>query len=235
MKAHSPSYDLELDRFTDEHLVVLAQECGHHLATKLLILRHRDGATNLIGQLARRHGLNSSDTEDAVQDAVFGILKAIHRYDTRQLGRPKGCTFQSFLRRVLSDRFKDFVKTLWRYRRRYLCVIPDSEALPSQSSQTLRSRPGLLSEAREKFVGLDDPVAEVQWRETMDRFHTLIHQLDETDRVLVNGMLAGNRLRAIASHLNISYDSAKRRRRQLRRRFSDYLGTNSEAPCENAV
>src|SRR5437660_258444 len=87
MKLNGKARDLLLDELGDEFLVVLAKECGFQPAESALLLRYKEWSARLITQLARRRGLNGSDTEDAMQDAVFGILKAIARYDTYQILR----------------------------------------------------------------------------------------------------------------------------------------------------
>jgi RNA polymerase sigma factor (sigma-70 family) len=202
------SYDLDLNKLRDEELVVLAQECGYRPAEAELLLRHRDLSNAVVEQFARRRGLADADVDDARQDAVFGVLKAIARYDTRLLGKAQRCPFRAFLRRVLIDRVKDFVKLLWRYNVRY-GRRADAEGWPHAGRDS-------------------DPVRAAASNELMGRFREAVAQLDATQRRLVDGLIAGRRLRAIAGYLQISYDAAKRRRRRLRQELASRLCGSAE-------
>src|ERR1700756_4130636 len=91
--------DLDLTQIEDPELVVLATECGYHPAEHALVLRYHGWCGRRIRWLARHRGLSETETEDAVQDAVFGILKAIGRYDTLKANRHGGCQFHTFLNR----------------------------------------------------------------------------------------------------------------------------------------
>src|SRR5689334_7370391 len=107
----------DLTTLGDEEMVLLATQHGHRPAEAALLLRYRDWSSGLIQWLGQRRGLTPTDLEDAEQDEVFGILKAIGRYDRRRGSRPGGCLCHTFLHRVLTDRFKDFVKHLRRLER----------------------------------------------------------------------------------------------------------------------
>ena len=222
MQLQRTSYDLDLANLRDEELVVLARECGFQPAEAALLERFQGWTQTLIGQLGRRRGLAPTDVEDAAQDAVFGVLKAISRYDTRYVGLRGGCPFQAFLRRVVTDRFKDFVKKLWRYQGRFgKSVNTMSEAATGTDTDyghgTHSFHDGKAS----------DPVRTVEWRELMGRCRDFVGQLDDTGRGLVDGLMDGLRLRVIADHLRISYDSAKRRRRQLLGELATRLGESA--------
>src|SRR5262249_60464130 len=110
--------DRELHKLRDEELVVLATARGCQSAEAELLLRYQAWSNRLILRLARGQGLAPADIEDAQQDAVFGVLRAVARYDPLQLDQPLGCPFHTFLHLVLTDRFKDFVTHLPRGHRR---------------------------------------------------------------------------------------------------------------------
>src|SRR5262249_1170202 len=118
LQGRNAAKDLDFSKLSDEELVVLAQKERCAPAKSELLLRYHDHSKRLVGWLARQKGLGTADLEDVQQDAVFGIEKAIIRYDAAQVALPNGCHFQTFLHRVLSDRFKDFTKGLWRQERR---------------------------------------------------------------------------------------------------------------------
>lgn len=219
MPRFAKRYDLDLAQFSDEALVVLAKECGYRLAETTLLLRYQDWSRRLIAILARRRGLTEADVEDAMQDAVFGVAKAITRYDTMQVGRLKGCSFRAFLRRVLTDRFKDFLKSLWRYRARYRCGTFLASRSAGQNDE------GHRRVARDPHDDeADNPAHIVERGETVNRVRAFYLQLDDASRGLMERMLDGVRLRRIASDLQISYDAAKRRRRRLQGQLAAWMG-----------
>jgi RNA polymerase sigma factor (sigma-70 family) len=193
-------FDFQPAAMDDEALVVLAKECDNGPARTTLLLRYQDWTARLITSLARRRGLSDHDRDDAVQDArFFGLSRAIERYDTRQLGRAGGCRFRSFLRRVLSDRFKDFLKHLRRVKARHT---------PLWSAEAGGEAPA----GHGRSV---DPALEADRQEQRERVRRLVSDLGDRDRQVVEGVCAGCSLRELAPRLGLSYDTAKRLRRKL--------------------
>ena len=200
------------DLLEDEELAFLAENCGCSTARQELLMRFYEWSNRLIAQLGRRRGLALADVEDAQQDAVFGILKAIQRFDARRVGQGNRAGFRAFLHRILSDRFKDFVKQLWR-------------------SKTHDGHPIRPSDKLDRGVpacGLDDwadperdsdPEAMAESNEVHVLFWEAVKHLDGVEYSLVSALLSGSRLRQISRELGISYDAAKRLRRRLRKRL----------------
>lgn len=216
MTPFQPIEGVDLTALDDETLVVLIKECGYRPAEEVLMLRYQETSNRWIRQLARQRDLAPADVEDAMQDAVFGLLKAVARYDTAQIGKMKGCTFYAFLRRVVSDRFKDFVKSLWRYQNRYRRSLYYTE--DGEEGASLRVSEGLHTDAQ------SDPAEQLERQELLRKFRELVDELDETGKRLIERLLSGERLRDIAEEMNISYDAAKRRRRQVLSKLADRLG-----------
>ncbi len=151
------------------------------------------------------------DTEDAVQEAVFGILRAIDRY--RGIGEPglaAACSFRSFLRRVLGDQFKDHVKRLWRIDGRHDRSPRANRVLSGHEGERDGATSCVLTRGEEDS-------AEVAARKELSAVRAPDHR-DARSRYgqLGEGLLAGKKLREIAVEMGISYDNAKRRRRKLR-------------------
>ena len=193
-------FDLDLAVMEDDALVVLAKECEYAPARDEMIVRYGSQTDRLVGWLARSYGLNQFDTEDARQCAVFWTVEAITKYDTNQIGKPRGCSFRSFIHRVVIARFKDFTKHLRRVENRYDRKARYSEEEGSTIDVDLK---------------LKDPCSIAQARESMHRLHETLNQLDSEAGRLWQLMAEGNDLRQIAARLGVSYDSAKRRRRKL--------------------
>jgi RNA polymerase sigma factor (sigma-70 family) len=211
MDAASVKYDLDLSKMGDEELVVLAKECGYQPAANELIVRHREGMSRLIAYRARRTGLSAADVEDAQQNAVFALLEAVATYDVGEMVKPKGCRFRTFLRLVVTARFRDFVKHLSRVESHY-----DRGAAVQKAPDAGRGPGGArpLCEAWGNGTR-GDPAAAAEWQEALARLHQAVEQLEPRSRRLWDGLVSGKRLRTLARDLRVSYDTAKRRRSRL--------------------
>jgi RNA polymerase sigma factor (sigma-70 family) len=193
-------FDLNLALMEDEALIVLAKECEYGPARDELIVRYGSQADRLIGWLAHSYGFGHTDVEDARQNAVFWMVEAIKKYDTRQIGKPQGCSFRSFVHRVVIARFKDFAKHLRRVEHHY-----DRTARCSDDEDFAEDTDGELK----------DPATIVEARESMTRLHETLTCLDSDSGHMWRLLAEGNSLRQIAVQIGVSYDSAKRRRRKL--------------------
>ena len=219
----SSGSNVDLTQIEDRELVVLATECGYHPAQHALVLRYHDWCGRRIRWLAHHRGLTETETEDAVQDAVFGILKAIGRYDALKADRHGGCQFHTFLNRVLTDRFKDFVKQLRRSNRRCQPVTSATKGVRTDSDRQ-QEMGGVQHWPDKRWTS--DPAAVLERKELLARLHEAMEQLPDTDRRLIEAYLSGVRWQVLACDLGLSYDAAKHRSRALRRRLALELG-----PC----
>ncbi len=211
------AWDLQLTNLTDEELVALVTQSGFQQAEHVLLLRYREWSRRLIMRLARHGRLSPHDTEDALQDAMFAVMKAICRYDTSRLSGQNGCPFQSFLGRVLTNRFKDFVKHLRRTESHFGRPKPRFLELNEAGERRERRRTSLLEDRG------SDPALIAQRKELVARVRNAVAHLDEMNSRLVDGLLSGLRLRAVAEELGITYDAAKRRWRRIRTRLARQL------------
>jgi RNA polymerase sigma factor (sigma-70 family) len=193
-------FDLDLAVMEDEALVVLAKECEYGPARDELIVRYGSQTDRLIGWLSHSQGMSRSDAEDARQSAVFWAVEAIKKYDTNQIGKPGGCSFRSFVYRVLIARFKDFAKHL----RRVECHYDRSTRSSDEES--------LVAECRRNPR---DPASIAEARESIRRLHATLTSLDNESGRMWQLLSEGNNLRQIAANMGMSYDTAKRRRRKL--------------------
>jgi len=213
------AYDLNLAEVTDEALVVLAEECEFQAAETELLLRYRPWSQQMIMRLSRRRGLTLHEAEDAAQEAVFSLLKAIQRYNTDQMGRIKGCSFQSFAGRVITDGFKDFVKRLWRIKSRFGRSLHFSASANSPNDENSDVCWVCTDQSK-------NPVHMSQRREMDSRLQKFIDALDAPVRIFLIELLAGARLRAAATTAGLSYDQGKRMRRRLRSQLANRLGVS---------
>jgi RNA polymerase sigma factor (sigma-70 family) len=212
-------FDLNLAVMEDEPLVVLAQECEYGPARDELIVRYGAQTERLIGWMVYRYRLGDADADDARQNAVFWIVEAVNKYDTNQIGKRRGCSFRSFIHRVVMARFKDFTKHLRRveghYDRAARCGDETSVA-------DVDRRP-------------NDPAEIAEAHESINRLQETLTCLDKDAVRLWQLLASGNSLRKIAAELGVSYDSAKRRRRKLINRLRSQLSdVGADAPADTA-
>jgi RNA polymerase sigma factor (sigma-70 family) len=185
----------------DEALVILAQECACRPATHELVRRHYEPMSQLIARKAQSPWL-AADLPDAQQNAVFAILEAIAGYNTREVARPRGCRFRTYLGRVVLARFGDFVKHIRRVQR-HCCRL-------HEAGEGLAAGPGRCPGSR-----TSDPVEALARREARARLHHALERLDEALRRLWRELASGKRLKQIAWEQGVSYDRVKRQRRRL--------------------
>ena len=192
--------ELDLAMMDDSVLVVLAQDCSYGAARDELILRYEGQRERLVSWLSRNTSFSATDVEDARQNSVFWTVEAIKKYDTEQVAKLQGCSFFTFLNRVLVCRFKDYAKHL-RRRERHI-----------DRTQGFAADEGFMPPVmRENY----DPALLAESHESISRLHAAIAQLDSESCRMWELLSQGESLREIASELGISYDAAKRRRRKL--------------------
>jgi RNA polymerase sigma factor (sigma-70 family) len=203
MRLTGRGYDLDLERLADEELVVLAQECDFRPAGEALMRRYHGWAAQLAARRACRSRLQPADTADARQNAVLSLAEAIRCYDTLQVGRCGGCTFRTFLLRVVSARFLDFLRRLGRMRQHCQSSADLAEAPVPDRCGDLRT------------PCWSDPGGAAQCREEQARLERALAGLDAGARCLWERLAVGTPLRVAARELGLSYDAAKRARRKL--------------------
>ena len=214
------AYDLTLQEFDDETLVVILQECGYQPAKDELLARYHPWTRRLVIHLARCTGLTIHDVEDASQDAVFGLLKAITYYNTDELGKPSGCLFRSFLWRVVVNRFKDFLKLHRRIQSRFGGSLQSVDRFASAAQNELHWTV--------KWNGIPNP--QQQEPDLIVRFYdmciclaTYINGKTPATRSFLEELMCGTGLRAAGQKVGFSYDKAKRTRRRLRTELAAHL------------
>jgi RNA polymerase sigma factor (sigma-70 family) len=210
------SYDLDLSLLGDEELVVLAQECGYQPARNQLLVRYHDWTNRLIAYQARRTRLEAADVLDAQQNATFSTIEAIRCYDITRFDEVNGCSFRTFLRRVLGARFRDFVRSMNRRQRHY-----DHNARAASALEDGGEAAGQGSVDCPCVFG--NPALAIEWREALALLEQALTGLAERDRRLWEGLASGSGLRVLAQDLGMSYDCAKRQRRKLLAQLSARL------------
>jgi RNA polymerase sigma factor (sigma-70 family) len=178
----------------------MAQVGNGQPARNELIERYQSLNHLLIRKLASRWRLQEADCQDLEQDSVFWILETIRRYRPEEHLKVAGCRFRSFLTRVVTARFIDALRLRRRRCNRIL--------LHAQLKQINRCVP-------EPLVEKQEPRQQLEGRELQALLQKKLEQLGKEAREMWNLLTQGMTLRVIADRLHISYDAAKRRRRQL--------------------
>jgi RNA polymerase sigma factor (sigma-70 family) len=218
MSQGEPHYDLDLGKFRDEELVVLAHECGFLPARQELLLRYYDWMRQCIAARARRAGLRAADVEDAQAEAVFSFLEAVARYETLQITIRNGCCFRSFLYTVLAARFLDFLRKLRRTRRRFGCHFSDA---PHGEDRSGHGRAGPRNANLPAVAA--SPAQQTEWRETMACLHRALQRLDDRLHLLWDRLAAGASLHEVAAEWGISYDRVRRWRKEMVNHLKSWL------------
>jgi RNA polymerase sigma factor (sigma-70 family) len=219
MKFASTAYEFDVSKMADEALVVLARECPHLGARQELVLRHFSRAAFYIAALARNTGLGREDTEEAQQNAEFGIEEAIDHYDLGQLARKHGKTFRQYLRQVVWSRFRDFVKHIRREARRYDHSCEAVHALEEATDNRARR-----FWSRDRAAKLNDPVRLAIQNEDLQRLRKAASQLPEDSRIIWQLLCAGKKLAQIAEELHLTDDQANHRKRKMYAQLVTLLG-----------
>ena len=113
--------DPDTGLMTDERLVTLVRQSGLQPARDELLARTAQQRAKLLRRLARDAGLSEADWSDVQQEAVLWTLEAIQHYD-HESAYPGGCSFRSFLHRVVTCRFIDFLRHRLRYQRQFIHI-----------------------------------------------------------------------------------------------------------------
>jgi RNA polymerase sigma factor (sigma-70 family) len=214
---------LDMMVMEDEPLVVLATECDFQPARDELIRRYLPLKEQLVRWRTALTALQDADHDDAQQDAILWLLEAIRRYRTDEYIKPGGCHFRSFLHRVLDARCIDFLRRLQHSRNHFPLT---GGALPASST----SSNGKHHRHNGPTPGEGaDAVQEAQEPALRARLLQQLAQLDGPARRLWDMLAEGVPLRKIAVVLNVSYDTAKRRRRKLLANLRSSLAENERA------
>jgi RNA polymerase sigma factor (sigma-70 family) len=201
MSKEAKKFDLDLAQMTDEALVILVQECTFQPAADELVLRYYERMNQLIAVRLRQRWF-TADVPDAQQNGVFAILEAIAGYDTREVAKPRGCSFRTYVSMVVLARLRDFVKYVHRVERRFYRLEASGDSPVDDRGRCSGSR-------------RSDPVELLVRKEDMARLHRILDRLGDTMRRLWQELANGKKLTHIAREQGVSYDRMKRQRRRL--------------------
>jgi RNA polymerase sigma factor (sigma-70 family) len=200
----------DVQTLSDEELVRSAREKDSSDALRELVARHCPRMKRLLSLWARTTCLGPADRDDARQDVAFALWQAIEDFGSQSGDLDRAVCFRSFLWSVLRDRFLNFVRNA-RRRERILDRSARAEDVLEKMAGALRVD-GLVYR---REAGVGDPAVLMSWRELWACLNQAVLGLTEPARQLWEAQKTGQSLRASAALTGMSYDQAKRLRRQV--------------------
>ncbi|GEM_PF-5023744 len=117
-------WHLDATHSSDEILVLLARR-GSLAARNELLTRNRERMAGSIALLCRRWSLSPEDREDLEQQIVFWTIEAVTAFDAEELRKPDGCSFRTFLGKVVNRRVANFAQAKRRRRKRFPASVDE--------------------------------------------------------------------------------------------------------------
>ena len=186
---------------SDETLCTLAAS-GDRIAEEVLVTRY----TRLVRICARPFFLAGGDSEDLIQEGMFGLLKAIREFDPS-----RDVSFRTFAEVCVRNRVRSAVAAAARGKH-----TPLNASISFEAPQW---------EERQEFPSADDPEALLIGREEqLERLARLKDQLSGFESSVLRLYLAGLSYQEIARRMHRplkSVDNAVQRiRRKVARHFT---------------
>jgi RNA polymerase sigma factor (sigma-70 family) len=200
-------------------LVTLALEVLYPPAREELERRCEGWKDHRIAFLARDTPLGPEDVEDARQQGAFWVEEAIRSYKVAEMYQPGACHIRTWLERVVTHRFTDFLKA-WRRKERHLDRSRSAvEALDSAGNPPAHC-PGGSASGR----GVSETELAARRHEWEDRLAKALGELDPQVRRVWEVMADGKTLPEVGEALGVSKDAAKRLWWKLRDHLRARLG-----------
>jgi len=188
-----------LERLNDEDLCQISHG-GNRDAEEILVSRYH----RLVRSVARPYFLAGGDTEDLLQEGMFGLIKAIREYDPQ---REAG--FYTFAERCIRNRLYSVLKAASAGKH-----TPLNQAIPLQPSYVDENVP---------FTGIDPEVMliDVEKAETLLRMAK--RQLSVWEQEVLGYYLDGLTCREIANTVGKSAKSVDNAVQRIRRKIGRQL------------
>jgi len=188
----------QISEYSDEHLCALAAS-GHREAEEELVKRY----LRSVRVCARPYFLAGGDSEDLIQEAMFGLLKAIREFDPGHDAR-----FKTFAEVCIRNRIRSVVTNAARSKH-----APLNESVPFES-------PMLGSEAspEELYISRE---------EESERLARLGRQLSPLERRVLDLFLLGLSYQEISEQVGRPIKSVDNAIQRIRRKVAGNFGVFS--------
>ena len=189
------------DDMTDEVLCSRAAS-GDRVAEEVLVLRYM----RLARACARPYFLAGGDSEDLLQEAMFGLLKAIREYDDEH-----DATFRTFAEVCIRNRIRSAVAAASRDKH-----APLNHSVPMEEQPLLEQ--DRVSDPEELFISRE---------EEAERLETLNRKLSPLEQRILSLYLHGFSYREIGEQVGRTDKSVDNAVQRIRRKVADHLGVIS--------
>lgn len=193
----------KVKELTDEQLCLNAAE-GDRMAEEVLVKRYM----RLARACARPYFLVGGDSEDLLQEAMFGLLKAIREYDG---GRD--ASFKTFAEVCMRNRIRSAVTAASR-----------DKHVPLNQSVSMEEQPLL-----EKDHAVSPEELFISREEEEERFAALSRKLSSLEQQILALYLHGFSYREIGDQVGRTDKSVDNAVQRIRRKVADQFGVISES------
>ncbi len=190
------------NELTDEILCSMVAN-GDRIAEETLVMRYM----RLARACARPYFLAGGDSEDLLQEAMVGLLKAIREYD-----REREVTFRTFAEVCVKNRIRSAVTAAARDKH-----APLNYSVPMEEQPLLER--DHLSDPEEVFINRE---------EEAERLESLNRKLSPLEQRILSLYLHGFSYREIGEQVGRTDKSVDNAVQRIRRKVADHLGVFSE-------
>lgn len=190
----------QTSEYSDEELCRLAA-CGDRGAEETLVKRY----LRMVRMCARPYFLAGGDSEDLIQEATFGLLKAIREFDPS-----RDAKFKTFAEVCIRNRIRSVVATASRSKH-----APLNESVPFETPML-----GIEASPEELYISRE---------EEAERLTKLDQKLSPLERKILELFLHGLSYREISEQVGRPIKSVDNAIQRIRRKVAGDLGVISES------
>jgi RNA polymerase sigma factor (sigma-70 family) len=191
----------------DDELVRQAQQHSR-AAVDCLFKRHSGWIQRLVAGRLYKMGFSDAEIEDAQQDALLAIYRAIEIFYAHDSGQRRFKCFRSLLHLLVRGRLSNFTREYLRHQRNSQTASHFDLDKHVGTEFAWIVCGGLLPEDT-------DPVLRAQENERRERYDRAVHRLPAHLHMVWEELRAGRTLRELAARTGVHYEKLKRWRRQL--------------------
>ena len=191
----------ELELLMDEKLCALSAE-GNRMAEEILVARYH----RFVRSCARPYFLAGGDSEDLLQEGMFGLLKAIREYDVQ-----REASFHTFAETCIRNRLYSVLKAA-------------ASGKHSPLNQSVPLNPSLF-DANPAFAQVDPEVLLIDREKAAGILQSTRKQLSEFEVKILGYYLDGLTCSEIAETVGKSTKSVDNAVQRIRRKVARYLSS----------
>jgi RNA polymerase sporulation-specific sigma factor len=197
----------EFDRFTDNEIILMAQQ-GNKEAAQFLLKKHR----RIVSIRARSYYLIGSDYEDLIQEGMIGLLKAIWDYEPK-----RNVKFDTFAGLCVERQIQSAVTSANRLKHQ---ILNQSVSIYSSLSKEENFEIIEYLEAGSNT----DPVASLVNDEALIQLLEMIKkELSDFEKKILSLYINGESYSEIANTLDCNVKSVDNALQRIRKKIGNHL------------